>query len=150
MNNDQKDIKSMDIISGAIKKLLGGLGEMRLYTQEETNELASETKRLQEAVNPTVENLRLQSQMVRAKADITVAKLQNVSEKAKATTDVAVAVADTIEVVTRESERYYEAEKRVKAIAAQAIPGLTAILLGEVEEEQNEFPQKFLQLPYRK
>jgi len=142
-----------NIISVAINKLLGGLGEIRLYTQEETNELAGETKRLQEAVSPTVENLRLQGQALRAKADITIAQLQGVSEKARATTDVAVAVADTIEVVVTESQRYYEAEQRVKSVAAQVLPDYAALLSGDSpfsRPEQIEQSRNFPQLPYRK
>jgi methyl-accepting chemotaxis protein len=146
-----------NIVSDAIKGLLGSLGKMRLYTQEETNELAAETKRLQEAVNPTVENLRLQSVSIRAKADIVVAQLQNVSESAKAQTDVVIAAAETIEVLEKETQKRSAAMDRIYRIASESLPAIEALLAGDSDSDSDPEPQQRLpetrsgfQLPYRK
>ena len=142
-----------NIVSEAIKKLLGGLGEMRLYTQKETNELAAETKQLQEAVNPTVQNLRLQAQNFEAKSDIMVAKLQNVAATARAETNVVVAAAETMEVLDEQVQRRGEAMNRIYQIANRSLPAIQALLAEssglESESQKLPEPRQLFQLPYR-
>ena len=146
-----------NIVSETIRRLLGGLGERRLYSRQEANELTGEAKMLQQAVEPTVEALRAQSEILRANADITIAQLQNVSDSARATTDVAVAVADTVEVVAEESRRYAAAQERVRAVADSVAPAYAALLQGnspQVTTQQlsgeNQKRSGFLQLPHRR
>ena len=148
---------SDNIVSATIKRLLGGLGERRLYTRQEANELTGEAKVLQQAVDPTVEALRAQGDIIRANADITVAQLQNISMTAKATTDVAVAVADTVEVVAEQSKRYAAAQERVRVVADSVAPAYAALLQGKppqiaTQQVVGEPQQRsgYLQLPHRR
>lgn len=142
-----------NIVSDAIKKLLGGLGGIQLYTKEQTDVLAAETKLLQEAVNPTVQNLRLQAQGFEAKSDIMVAKLQNVAATARAETNVVVAVAETMEVLDEQVQRRGEAMNRIYQIANQSLPAIQALLAEssglESESQKLPEPRQLFQLPYR-
>ena len=143
----------MNIVPDVIKKMLGSLGEMRLYTQDETNKLAAETKLLQEAVNPTVQNLRLQAQGFEAKSDIMVAQLQNVSATARAKTNVVVAAAETMEVLDEQVQRRGEAMNRIYQIANRSLPAIETLLAGnsglEPESQKLPEPRQLFQLPYR-
>ena len=142
-----------NIVSNAIKSILGGLGEMRLYTKAETEELAAETKRLQEAVQPTVRNLRLQAQGLEAKSDIIVARLQNVAATARAETNVVVAAAETMEVLDEQVQRRGEAMNRIYQIANRSLPAIQALLAEssglESESQKLPEPRQLFQLPYR-
>lgn len=143
----------MSIVPDVIKKMLGSLGEMRLYTQDETNKLAAETKLLQEAVTPTVQNLRLQAQNFEAKSDIIVARFQNVAATARAETNVVVAAAETMEVLDEQVQRRGEAMNRIYQIANQSLPAIEALLAGnsglEPESQKLPEPRQLFQLPYR-
>ena len=142
-----------NIVSDAIKKLLGGLGGIQLYTEAETKELATETKLLQEAVNPTVQNLRLQAQGFEAKSDIMVAQLQNVAATARAETNVVVAAAETMEVLDEQVQIRGEAMNRIYQIANRSLPAIEALLAGnsglESESQKLPEPRQLFQLPYR-
>ena len=142
-----------NIVSDVIKKMLGGLGGIRLYTEAETKELAAETKLLQEAVNPTVQNLRLQAQGFEAKSDIMVAQLQNVAATARAETNVVVAAAETMEVLDEQVQRRGAAMDRIYQIANQSLPAIEVLLAGnsELEPEFQKLPEprQLFQLPYR-
>ena len=142
-----------NIVSDAIKKLLGGLGGMQLYTKAETEKLAAETKLLQEAVNPTVQNLKLQVQNVQAKSDIIVAKLQNVAATARAETNVVVAAAETMEVLDEQVQRRGAAMDRIYQIANRSLPAIQALLAEssglESESQKLPEPRQLFQLPYR-
>lgn len=142
-----------NIVSDVIKKLLGGLDGIQLYTKKETEELAAVTKRLQEAVNPTVQNLRLQAQGFEAKSDIIVAQLQNVSATARAETNVVVAAAETMEVLDEQVQRRGEAMNRIYQTANQSLPAIEALLAGnsglEPESQKLPEPRQLFQLPYR-
>ena len=142
-----------NVVSDAIKKLLGGLGGMQLYTKAETEKLAAETKLLQEAVNPTIQNLRLQAQSFEAKSDIIVARLQNVSATARAETNVVVAAAETMEVLDEQVQRRGEAMNRIYQIANRSLPAIQALLAEssglESESQKLPEPRQLFQLPYR-
>jgi N-methylhydantoinase A/oxoprolinase/acetone carboxylase beta subunit len=143
-----------NVIADAIKNLLGGLGELTLYTRQQADQLIGVAKQLEENVNPTIDHIRAQGRIVRANADIRVAQLENVVTTAKAATDVAVAAADAIEVVAEQSQRYAAAEARVRNVAANVTPAYAAMLSGrnlnaeprQISETQNSF----LQLPHRR
>lgn len=145
-----------NILSGAIQKLLGGLGSVRLYTHEEERELTIQARALQESVAPTVNSLKARGEMFRANADIAIAHLQNVAVEAEATADVAVQAADTVEVLSVQCQRYAEAEARVQAVAASVTPTYAAMLQGKMpsalspQPVENQQRPNFLQLPYRR
>lgn len=144
-----------NIISKTVAGLLGQLGELRLYNRKETDALILEAKVLEEAVDPTIEHLRTQGKMLRANADITVARLENVAVQAEATTKVAVAAANALETVVEQAEIYAAAEQRVRTIAANVTPAYAALLSGKsVNTTAPQLPgdsqQSFLQLPHRR
>lgn len=145
-----------NIISKTVAGLLGQLGELRLYNRKETDVLILEAKVLEEAVGPTIEHLRTQEKMLRANADITVARLENVAVQAQATTKVAVAAANALETVVEQAEIYAAAEQRVRTVAANVTPAYAALLSGKTlnaTPPQAQLPERsnsFLQLPHRK
>lgn len=117
-----------NIVSGAIKGVLGSLGKMRLYDQKEANEVAAEAKRLQEAVNPTIEALRSQTKILQAKGDIVVAQLEGVADNARVQTKVVVAAANTMEVLAEESRNCSAAMDRIYQVASQNMGAIEALL----------------------
>ena len=145
-----------NILSTTIQKLLGNLGNIRLYTHEEERELTIQARALQESVAPTVNSFKVRGEMFRANADIAIAHLQNVAVEAEATADVAVQAADTMEVLSVQSQRYAEAAARVQAVAASVTPAYAAMLQGKMpsalapQSAGNQERPSFLQLPQRR
>lgn len=140
----------MNIIPNAIKSLLGGLNELRTYSQQEAIQLTAEAKQLEASVASTVQALQAQRLAIRSKADMYVEQLKTVSTNAEAMTDVAVAAADTAEALATNSERYREAMQRIESVAGAVAPNYLAMLQGKkpsLPQTQNQ--GGFFQLPGR-
>lgn len=141
-----------NIISNTVQALLGNLGELRLYNRQETNEVIALAKQLEEAVDPTIENLQAQNRMLKANADITVARLENFVVNAQTTTQVAVATANTVEIVAEEAQKYTAAVERVRGVAGNVTGVYAAMLSGKNPNAPQLPPERssFLQLPSRR
>lgn len=140
----------MNIIPNAIRNLLGGLNELRTYSQQEAIQLTAEAKQLEASVAPTVQALQAERLAIRSKADMYVEQLKTVSVNAEAMTDVAVAAADTAETLAANSERYQEAMQRIESVAGAVAPNYLAMLQGKKPSPPEVRGQSaFFQLPGR-